>query len=155
MSRGGQRTVKVADLFVGPGQTNLAKKELIIELLVPALSPEQGSAFVKLSQRRALAISVVNTAVVITIDKGRRLFQDTRLGVGAVAPIPMRARKAEKRLIGQPISDETINAASREAAGEVTPIDDIRSCADYRCQMTGVLVGRAIRTALSRIQKGG
>ncbi len=152
MSKGGQRTVKVADLFVGPGQTNLSKKELITELRFQGLGPEQAGAFIKLAQRQALAISIVNAAVVITIDKDKNLFKDARIGIGAVAPTPLRARRAEEKLIGHPISDETIKDASLEAAREVSPIDDIRGCADYRCQMSGVLVGRAIKTALSQIK---
>ena len=152
MSTGGQRTVKVADLFVGPGQTNLSKKELITELRFPGLGPEQAGAFIKIAQRQALAISIVNAAVVITIDKDKNLFKDARIGIGAVAPTPLRARRAEEKLIGHPISDETIKDASLEAAREVSPIDDIRGCADYRCQMTGVLIGRAIKTALSQIK---
>lgn len=151
-SKSGQRTVKVSDLLVGPGQTKLSRKELITELRFQGVTAEQGSAFLKLSQRRALAIGVVNTAVLVTLGKGKKRFEDARIGVGAVAPTPMRARRAEKKLIGQIVSEETIKQACQEAASEVTPIDDIRGSVDYRCQMTRVLVGRAIRTALSRIK---
>lgn len=152
VSKGSQRIIKVADLFVGPGQTNLTNQELITELRFQGLGPQQAGEFIKLAQRRALATSVVNTAVVITIDKNKNLFKDARIGIGAVAPTPLRAREAEKKLIGHPISDETIENASLEAAREVSPIDDIRGCADYRSQMTKVLVSRAIKAALGQIK---
>ena len=54
--------------------------------------------------------------------------------------------------MGHTIKDEAIKNASLEAARDVNPIDDIRSCDDYSWKMSEVLVGRAIKTALSRIK---
>jgi CO/xanthine dehydrogenase FAD-binding subunit len=60
----------------------------------------------------------------------------------------MRAVKAEQRLRGEAISEESILAASTLAARECEPIDDHRASAAYRRMMVEVLVKRAIQQAL-------
>lgn len=152
VSKNGQRTKKVEELFAGPGRTNLSSQELVTELRFQALGPGQGGAFIKLGKRQALAISIVNTAVVLTLDRERNIFSEARIGIGAVAPMPLRARRAERALKGHLISDETIQNASQEAMKEVSPIGDIRSSSDYRREMTGVFVARAIKKAISRVK---
>lgn len=155
VSKNGQRIEKVEELFVEPGRTNLSSQELVTELRFQGLGPEQGGAFIKLGKRQALAISIVNVAVALTLDRERNIFSDVRIGIGAVAPTPLRARRAEKALMGHLISDETIHNASQEAMKEVSPVSDIRGSADYRRELTRVLTARAIERALKRIKWKG
>lgn len=152
VSKNGQRTKKVEELFVGPGRTNLSSQELVTELRFQGLGSGQEGAFIKLGKRQALAISIVSVAVVLTLDRERNIFSEARIGIGAVAPTPLRARRAEKVLMGHLISDETIQNASREAMREVSPISDIRGSADYRREMTRVLTARALERAVERIK---
>jgi carbon-monoxide dehydrogenase medium subunit len=155
VSKKGQRIEKVENLFVGPGRTNLNSTELIAELRFRGLGTGQGGAFIKLGKRQALAISIVNVAVVLTLDRERNIFSEARIGIGAVAPTPLRARRAEEALIGHLVNDETIQNASQEVAGEVSPISDIRGSAEYRREMTRVLTSRAIERAIERIKWEG
>ena len=150
VSKKGQRMEAVENLFVAPGETNLSSQELVTELRFRELGPGQGGAFIKLGKRQALAISIINVVTVITLDRERGVFSDARIGIGAVAPTPLRARRAEEALIGHLINDEAIQAASREAMSEVSPISDIRGSGDYRREMTQVLVARAIKKATER-----
>jgi CO/xanthine dehydrogenase FAD-binding subunit len=60
----------------------------------------------------------------------------------------MRARRAEQRLRGEPISEQVILEAAMLAAQESEPIDDHRASAAYRRMMVEVLVKRAIYRAL-------
>lgn len=152
VSKNGQRTKKVEELFIGPGRTNLSSQELVTELRFQGLGPGQGGAFIKLGKRQALAISTVNVAVALTLDRERNIFSQARIGIGAVAPTPLKARRAERALIGHLRSDETIQNASQEAMKEVSPISDIRGSADYRREMTRVLTTRAIERAMERIK---
>lgn len=152
VSQNGERTEKVEELYAGPGQTNLSSQELVTELKFQGLGPGQGGAFIKLGRRRALAIAIVNVAVVITLDKEKNTFSQARIGIGAVATTPLRAREAEKELIGHALSGQTIENASRKAAMEVSPISDIRGSASYRQEMARVLTGRAIDRAIKRIK---
>ena len=66
------------------------------------------------------------------------------MALGAVAPTPMRARKAENRLRGESVNETLIGEAAAIAAGEARPIDDHRASAEYRRMMVEVLVKRAI-----------
>jgi len=152
VSKNGQRTEKVEELFVGPGRTNLNSQELVTELRFQGLGWGQGGAFIKLGKRQALAISIINVATVITLDRGEEVFSDAKIGIGAAAPTPLRARRTEEALIGHLINDETIANASREAMGEVNPIGDIRSSSDYRREMTRVVVARTIKKAIDRVK---
>jgi len=66
--------------------------------------------------------------------------------VGSVAPIPLRLRDAESRLAGTPITADAAVEAAELAMRAVTPITDLRSSADYRRWIVGVLVRRALDT---------
>lgn len=152
VSKNGQRTAKIEELFVRPGQTDLNSQELVTELQFQGLEPGQGGAFIKLSKRQALAIAIVNIAVALTLDQEKNTFTQARIGIGAVATTPLRTREAERALIGYTVSDETISNASKKAAMEVSPISDIRGSANYRREMTQVLTSRIIEKAVKRIK---
>ncbi len=92
-------------------------------------------------------LAVVGVGVVVIAQDGR--FQDIRIALGAVAPTPIRARKAEAVIRGQRIDDGLIEEAAQVAAGESRPINDMRSSAEYRRDMVRVLVRRAIKQAIS------
>ena len=88
-----------ADFYQGVRQTALAPDEMVTDITFPALKPNQRGTFLKLALRRAHAISVVNTAVVLTFD-GDSVTQ-ARVALGSVAPTVIRARDAEGTLVGQ------------------------------------------------------
>jgi CO/xanthine dehydrogenase FAD-binding subunit len=92
----------------------------------------------------------VGVAVLTVIDLGA--FKDVRIGLGAVAPTPIRAKLAEAILRGQKISPEIIADAAEMAAREARPIDDHRASAEYRLDMVKVLTGRALKQTCDRNQ---
>lgn len=149
-SRAGNRFEKIENIFLGPGKTAVKNNELITELRFKALQSHQGSAFFKLGKRRGLAVSIVNSAVVISLDRSRTVCRDAKIALGAVGPRPVRAGSAERILIGQRVQEDMIEKAALAAKEEVTPIDDIRGSAEYRREMVKVLAGRAIRKAIER-----
>ena len=67
---------------------------------------------------------------------------DVRIGLGCVAPTPMRARNAEAALEGKPLTDENLQAAARAAADECDPMDDLRGSERYKREMVAALVRR-------------
>jgi len=155
VSKNRERIERVEDLFVESGQTSLKTEELITELRFQELRPEQGGAFIKLAKRRALAIAAVNVATVITVDKEKRVFSDARIAVGCVVPKPQRAKRAEEALIGHSINGETIRSACQEIAEEVSPRTGIHGSAEYKREMTKILVARTIKNSLGRIKWEG
>ena len=148
LSKKGERTIDLDQFFLGPNTTSLAPGEIVKELQVPPVAVGTRGAYVKLSLRSRMDLAVVGVAAVVREEKGA--FAVARIGLGAVAPTPMRSTRAEERLRGEAINEKTILEAAKLAAQESKPIDDHRASAMYRRMMVEVLVKRAIHQALSK-----
>ncbi len=143
LRRGGaSRRVPVAELCTGPRQTVVAPGELLTAIHVPRLPSSARGLFAKLGNRRAQAISVVHTTVVVHLDGD--VVTDARVVLGSVAPTVRRVPAAEAALVGRPLDQDTIGAAAVAAREAATPIDDIRASAAYRAGLVAVLVRRSL-----------
>jgi len=96
-------------------------------------------------------LAVVNVAVLLILNPQTGICERARIGLGAVAPTPIRAKEAEKLLEGKPLNDSLIQEAGMIAKRECSPITDIRGSAEYRREMVGVLVEKGIRQSLKLI----
>jgi carbon-monoxide dehydrogenase medium subunit len=116
--------------------------------------------FIKLALRRAQAISVVDTAVVVDFDhtNGARLAAQpvarVRIALGSVAPTIVRAPEAEAYLEGKCLTPGVMAEAAALAARAARPIDDVRGPADYRLEMVRVTTLRALRGIVSGQSRG-
>ena len=155
----GTRTVPFPDFFQGVRKTALQDDEMVVDISLRAMTPQQRGTFMKLGLRMAQAIAVVNVAVVVTFAPESDGFEkeatvsEARITLGSVGPTIIRAHKAEQVLIGQSLSDKAIAQAAEHAATEAQPIDDIRGSAAYRRRMVAVYTRRAleqIRTGRER-----
>lgn len=142
----GERTVNIEDFFTGPNQTTLSDNEILTEIQIAYMPPSGKGVYLKLTPRWAMDLAIVGVAVVVIPQDG--ICWDIRIALGAVAPTPIRAKKAEAVLKGQKLDDKLIKKAARTAAGESRPIDDHRASAEYRRDMVEVLVKRAIKQAI-------
>lgn len=141
----GERVVELNRFFTGPGKTVLEPDELVKEIHVP---PAEGrGVYIKLSPRSRMDLAVVGVAALA--ETRDAAFSKVRVGLGAVAPAPIRAGRCETFLEGRPVSDEVIAEAAKIAADESRPIDDHRASAEYRRLMVEVLVKRALRQVSS------
>lgn len=147
-SSGGIREVALAEFFTGPGQTILAVNEILTEVRLPNPSVPGAATFIKLGQRRSMAIALVSIATRLSLDKNG-LLSEARIVLGSVAPTPVRALDAEALLVGSKPTEELIVSAAIVAGKTATPITDVRASEGYRNNMTEVLVRRALRTNLS------
>lgn len=152
ITRNGRRLMPLEELYRGIGVSAVdSTAEIVTALHFKGLADNQGSAFMRLAQRKALALPMLNVAVVITVQDG--CFQDVRLVLAPVAPMPFRARKAEAALQGAAIGSAAINQAAEIAASEAQPRDsDLRGSAEYRREMVKVLVRRALEQAVRNAQ---
>jgi CO/xanthine dehydrogenase FAD-binding subunit len=139
----GERTVAAESFFRGPGRTILAPGEVIQGFRVPRWAHHR-AAFLKLGPRKSLSIAKVSLAIALQIQDG--VIRNPRLGLGAVAPTVIRGLKAEKFLEGKAPKSEVYEEAARLTRQEVMPISDFRSTAEYRREMSGTLVARALAT---------
>lgn len=145
----GERSIALEEFFTGPGQTVLGDDEILTEIEIPQPAAHTGSVYLKLPARTAIDLAVVGVAAVVTLNSQGKDIVDAKIGLGAVAPTPIRARSAEGVIKGGAVSDELIGRAAQAAAGEAKPISDIRGSASYRKEIVKVLTNRAIRQAVN------
>ena len=127
---GGFREIPYAGFHTAYRRTALQPGEIVASVRLPYLPEGSVQAFRKVGTREAQAISKVVVAMAGRIEDGR--IAGLRLAAGSVAPVPVRLRAAEKAAMGMAPGAAAAAAAGREAAREVTPIDDVRSTAEYR-----------------------
>ncbi|MCB1908938.1 MAG: xanthine dehydrogenase family protein subunit M [Rhodocyclaceae bacterium] len=144
---GGRRPVKAEDFFLGTFMTELADNEILVEIRVPGLAPHTGQAYEKL-KRKTGDWATAGAAVVITIEQGK--VGAVRIGLTNLAPSALRAEAAEQALLGQPLSETTIEDAATRAAAICDPAEDLRGDRDYKLAMARQMVKRAIRKAAAR-----
>jgi carbon-monoxide dehydrogenase medium subunit len=150
MSNSGTRTVPLADYFTGYRQTVRKPDELISEISWPKRGPGMADLFYKLARRKGDAITVTGVAVALTLAGGK--CTGVRIALGAVAPVVLRARKAEAMLEGQAPDGGLIEAAAQLAAEDCNPIDDVRASAEYRRHTVHMLVRRLVGQAVERVR---
>lgn len=146
ISSRGVRSIGIEKFFTGPSKTALESDELVKEIRVPVLPDEYRSIYIKLAVRERMDLAVVGVGVAVAALNG--VIKDARIGLGAVAPTPVRAKKAEETLRGEKAKDGVIAEAGRLAAEASAPISDHRASAEYRKIMVEVLVKRALKQAL-------
>ena len=144
----GQRTLGLQEFFKGPGQMDLAAHEILVEIQVTPPPQQSGEAFFKLGLRKALQCSVVSiAATVIPAANEPDRIDHVFVALGAAAPTPMRATRAQAVLAGRKWSPQRAKEAARVAAEECAPISDIRASKDYRREMISVLTLRVLNRA--------
>lgn len=141
----GERTLPLEDVFKGPNQTVLDHDELITEFVIPDGS-FTGSTYIKFGLRASGALAVVGVAASVQMEGD--IIKDTRIVLGAVSPVPVRAKEAENFLKGKQASEELFEEAGVIASGECRPISDIRASAEYRRDMVRVFTRRALNKAV-------
>lgn len=140
----GRREVDIDDFWLAYGVTARQSDELAVELVLPPPASGSCSAFKRMT-RTSEDLAKLNVAVQLEMSGNTCI--DARLAMGCVAPTPLRLRNAEALLKGKEISADVLQRVAESVPGEIRPIDDKRSTAEYRNQVSGVLLKRAIQEA--------
>ena len=138
----GERIEPFKSFFQGPGKSAVGAKGLLTEIEIPIPPAGSKSVYLKHAVRGAMDIAMVGVAVLLTANGGN--VQDVRIGLGAVAPTPVRAPKTEALLKGKPLTAALVKEAGALAAGEATPISDQRSSAENRRWIVEALTRRGL-----------
>ncbi len=138
----GQRIIPYQHFCTGYRETALAIDELIVSVRVPPRPAGLRQFWRKVGTRQAQSISKLSVAATARLEGG--VIAEVRIGLGAVADRPIRARAVEAALLGQPPGRELAVRAGAVLATEITPIDDVRSTAAYRLQVAQNVVGRFV-----------
>lgn len=142
-----RRRLPLGEFFTGPGRTVLRPGELLVGVRVPEPPAHSGSAFLKLG-RVTLDMAKVSVSAYLERDGGK--VRAARIAVGGAAPTPVRAREAEQALAGAAFGPAAVERAAGKVQAAITPISDVRTTADYRRRMAGVLLGDALQAAWRR-----
>lgn len=138
----GERRVPLNEFYSGVRKNVMQPDEMLVEIAFKGMQANQSGTFIKMALRRAQAISVVNIAMVLTVDSGT--VRDATITLGAVAPTIIHAAEAENYLQGKQLNDEVIAQAAELTRQAARPIDDIRGSAAYRREMARVIARRGL-----------
>jgi carbon-monoxide dehydrogenase medium subunit len=147
----GERTIPIDDFFTGLFENALGEDEILTEIRIPKPAANSGGAYIKM-ERKVGDYAISAAAVQLRLEGDT--VKEARIGLTNVSAVPMRAKGAEAALVGKAASDDVLEAAGKAAATECDPSADLRGSADYKRDLTRVLVKRSIQKAVARA-KGG
>lgn len=138
------RTIPLEDFFLGPGQTALNLDELLVEVVIPTPPLPSSGCYLRHTPRAEMDIAVVGVGTFLVLSPKGNQFKDARIALGAVAPTPVRAPKAEAVLIEKQPTKEMIEEAVDMVVEVIKPISDMRGSAEYRTHLAKVLTRRTL-----------
>jgi xanthine dehydrogenase YagS FAD-binding subunit len=125
----GRRAVPLSDFYRLPAdepqrETTLQPGALITGVELPALTWATNSRYRKARERASYSFAIGSVAAALDVVDGT--VRDVRVALGAVAPIPWRAYRAEQALRGQPATEESFRAAADAELDWAQPLRDNR-----------------------------
>jgi xanthine dehydrogenase YagS FAD-binding subunit len=132
----GERKIVVTD-FYNPMGSALDRYEMVTQIEIPRLTHTR-QAFLKFTLRKPVDFAIVSVASVITLTGG--VCADACIALGAIAPGPVRATKAEDVLKGRTIDEGRATEAAEAALAGARPL----SKNAYKIEIAKTLVKRAI-----------
>jgi CO/xanthine dehydrogenase FAD-binding subunit len=132
-STSGSRWVPYQGFHTGYKQMQIGADELLTRIRLPRSTKDLTHYYRKVGTRKAQAISKVCFAGVGKTEQQH--IKEIRIVLGSVAPIVIRCTQTENALRGRKPDEETISSACASLSREISPIDDIRSTANYRLQV--------------------
>ncbi|HXQ70598.1 MAG TPA: xanthine dehydrogenase family protein subunit M [Pyrinomonadaceae bacterium] len=146
VSSSGSRWLRYDGFHTGYKQMTMRADELLAQIRLPRIGPIR-QYYRKVGTRKAQAISKVCFAGVARMENTR--VADVRVVLGSVAPIVLRCKQTEDAIRGKELDDDTVKLARETLLREITPIDDVRSTADYRLRVAANLLVDFLVTARS------
>ena len=144
----GERRIDLAAFLVDAYTTQLGAGELITEVSVSLPPSRAGGAYGKF-EKRAGDFAVASIGVQLALaDDGR--CTAAAVSLGALGPMPTRARAAEALLTQAAAPEHAVDEAARLVAAAADPFADTRGSVDYKRHLAGVLFRRAFASAHAR-----
>jgi len=152
----GLRIVPAVEFFTGPGRTVLLPGEFMTAIRFPQAPALAGARYLKLGRCKVGDLSLVGVAVLglrAGDPKGAPAGYSFRVGLGSVAPTPVRAFEAEAFLAANPPGEQTFEQAADRAMAAASPITDVRGSAEYQRAMVRTLTLRGLRDVWNQLQE--
>jgi CO/xanthine dehydrogenase FAD-binding subunit len=142
----GERLIEAKDFFRGPLTTALTADEIITEIRFPVWPAKRRFGFCEFARRRG-DFALAGAAVFYDEDGGKAA--NAHVGALGVSDRPPRLGVVEEALNGKSISAAIIADAEAKASAALDPPDDIHATGAYRKTLIGVMVERALHSALA------
>lgn len=140
----GTREVPLHGFITHVKKTILKPNEIVTAVIIPAAQPGSRNAFLRIQRLRGHDLALVNAAAAFNPSK-----REIRLAVGSVAPTPLLIPDLEGVCPEGATADEVGEALVERTLLHIKPIDDVRSSAEYRRDMTALLCRRIARRLMS------
>lgn len=124
------RILPLSDFFLDYKKINKDKLEILKWLRFPLPGINKKLSFEKISKRTHLDIASVNSAMSIKYENG--IVEEIDITAGGVAPVPKLFNSPNETLLGQKISNQTVNNTVKNCLEEISPITDMRGSANYK-----------------------
>lgn len=147
----GERTVPADGFFLGTYYTQLEESEILKEIQVPVAPAGSGYGFSKLKRKTG---DFATAAAAVQLQLKGNSCSAINIAMTNVGPTALKAKDAERYLTGKTIDEAAINEAANKAMAICNPAEDLRGDIEYKTQMAGEMVRRAIRQALKRANGG-
>jgi carbon-monoxide dehydrogenase medium subunit len=147
-SQNGERTVPICEFFQGVRKTCVAIGEIVKSISLP--TPIGSAVYERFDLRQGNSLAVAAVAANITMDGGT--ITDAKVALGAVAPTPEIVEGVNDILCGNTCNDNLLHEVAELATQASNPITDLRSSAQYRRELVGILTIRAIKRAVEAAQ---
>jgi aerobic carbon-monoxide dehydrogenase medium subunit len=147
VGKAGTRSIKAADFFVGPLMTALKPDEIITEIRFPAWPARRRFGFSEFARRRG-DFALAAAALYYDEDNAGRAH-NAHVGVIGVGDTPLRLTAVEDSINGGKVDEALIAKAEAAASAAVEPQDDIHASGAYRKALVGVMVERALKSAMT------
>ncbi len=144
--------MSLEDFYTDLFETAMEHDEIVLEVQVPPASPKTGSAYQKFNLIEDDQ-GIVAVAATVTADKGG-VCTDAKIVLGNAGVTPIRAKSAERALVGKKLTDKMMAEAGEAAAGDADPVSDIHASADFRRHLIKVLTKRMVKQAWDQANKG-
>jgi carbon-monoxide dehydrogenase medium subunit len=141
----GSRTIPLEEFYTGLFETALDKDELVVEIQAPPARSLTATAYKKfnlIENDQAIA----GVAAMVEVDQNGAC-KDARVVLSNAGVTPVRAKSAEKVLIGKKLSDALLVKAGEAASSDADPVSDIHASEEYRRHLIKVLTERMVRQA--------
>jgi carbon-monoxide dehydrogenase medium subunit len=150
----GERRVPAADWILGEGTTLRRPDELLLQIDIPMPAVNVGIGYSRVSGRQGLARPLACAAACIAFSASANVTA-ARVFVGAIGPRPQRMTHVEAMLAGQRPIGELSAEIEHAVARVIEHHPDERCGAQYKSQVAGVLVRRAIADAIAHAKRRG
>lgn len=141
-----ERSVPIEDFTLDYFETVLEEDELLLEIQVPVMPLKTAVVYEKFNIIKN-DMGIVSVAASITLDDDGLKCEDARIALGGAASTPVRAKEAEKLVIGEKLDDDLLIQVGKTASDEAEPVDDIHATEAYRRHLVEALTKKMVKQA--------